>query len=450
MGLKYLTVLYKIYVLCLPFGRLFVLPFGAFFNKVITQFSTIVMLLGVFYIMCSRISFWNNKRCSLFLRMYIYMFFSSILMATILTITLSNTPESPYSAILGDVVLYFFVVLSIYFNTYCLSHCISIKSIWSIFDWQIIILLIVGYSQLVAIVGFSFPYDVLSSIFALRSLQYLTSLDRGVTFFGAEPAAASIICFITIPYIYSCIHMQKGKKRFYYVFALLLFLLLVLTSNSSQLMIVFLSSALLFVWTCYKPIKKSFYYLSFLVGLFFAIVYLNVDGILMTSNTDTTSLEYMLFGKIVDRSNMSLAMRSSTVINDLKVFMDYPFTGVGDGNQGFFFAENQPLWTTYSLEVSKIISENIIPNGGGNFFASYLSAYGILGVVIFFVFLSRYKRLYKTSFLVEEKRLGFIFRVAMILFLFSGWHTVGIKQVEIIIFILSLPCVAYQDEKNKV
>lgn len=449
MELKYLPTLYKIYVLCLPFGRLFALPFGAFFNKVITQFSTIVMLLGVFYIMCSRVSLWNNYRCSPFFRMYIYMLFSSILMATILTITLSNIPESPYSAILGDVVLYFFVVLSIYFNTYCLSNCISTKSIWSIFDWQIIILLIVGYSQLVAMVGFSFPYDVLSSVFALRSLHYLTTLDRGVTFFGAEPAAASIICFITIPYLYSCIQTQKGKKRFYYAMALLLFVFLILCSNSSQLLILFLGSALLFVWTCFKPIRNSFYYLSFFVGLIFAIVYLNVDSILMTSNTESTSLEYVLFGKIVDSSNMSLAMRSSTVINDLKVFMDYPLTGVGDGNQGFFYVQNQPLWTTYSLEVSKIISENIVPNGGGNFFASYLSAYGILGIAVFLSFLSKYKRLYRTSFLIEEKRLGDIFRIAMILFLFSGWHTVGIKQVEIIIFLLSLPCVAYQYEKNK-
>lgn len=38
--------IYKLYVLCLPFGRLFDLSLGDFLNKVITQFSTWIMLLG--------------------------------------------------------------------------------------------------------------------------------------------------------------------------------------------------------------------------------------------------------------------------------------------------------------------------------------------------------------------------------------------------------------------
>lgn len=431
---------YKLYLLCLPFEQLFDFGFGDFFSKVIPQFSTIVMLIGTFLLLLGGASL-KNSRNQLFMQLYLYMVVASVVMASVLSFQVAAHQESPFSVILGDVILYFFVVLSVFYNSYCLSHYGAFINLSRIFDWQVIILLVVGYAQLAGMLGFSAPYDLLSSVFALRELSWLENLNRGVTFFGTEPSSAAILCFVVIPYLFSSIQVQRGFKRYYYIVALLLFVFLIFSSNSSQLLILFLGALALFIWNCLMPIKRIFYYASFTLGALFAIAYLGAESISMTSNSDNTSIEYVVLGKVVDRENLSTAMRASTVINDLKVFADYPITGVGDGNQGYFYADNQPAWTTYSQEVSDLILTHAIPNGGGNFFPAYISAYGLIGIVVLLAFFARYKELYRTSFLMEDKRMNRIFQIAIILFLFSGWHVVGIKQSETIIFVLSLPCI---------
>ena len=435
------SLLYKLYILCLPFGRLFDLPFGDLYNKVITQFSTLLMLIGVFVLLMSNVKI-RNSRNYLFYNFYLYMLVASFVMSCVLIFIVDIHSENPFSAILGDIILYYFVVLSISYNGYCLTRLLPFNSLYTIFDWQVIILLIIGYAQLAGMLGFPGPYNLLSSVFALRELSWLSNLERGVTFFGTEPSSAAILTFIVIPYLFSSIRYNRGLKRFYYICASFLFSILVLGSNSSQMLIMFLTSLALFIWSSYRPISKFFFYGSFCIGLFFVLSYLSVDNLTLTNNRENSSLEYAVLGKVLDRENRSTAMRASTVINDMKVFFDYPLTGVGNGNQGFFYAQNQPTWTLISDEVNDLISSNTIPNGGGNIFPSLLSAYGIIGIFVFLFFLSRYKKLYCTSFLQCDKRINTIFRIAIVLLLFSGWHVVGIKQSETIIFILSLPCVA--------
>lgn len=449
MTSKFLSAnIYKFYVLCLPFGRLFDLPFGDLFNKVFTEFSTIVMLIGSLILILGNKSLVNSRN-RLFLRIYTYMFISSTLMAIILSFILPIQYESPISTILGDIVLYLLVILSLFYNCYCLTHYVSFTTIYKIFNWQIVLLLIVGYSQLAGMLGFAAPYNLLSSIFSLREISWLKDLDRGVTFFGSEPSSAAILCFIIVPYLYSEIQFETGLKRLKYIVALFLFAFLAINSNSSQFLILFIGSSILFIWSCFKPIKKIFYYGSFILGLTFAVAYISTNNIsLMTQNMDADSLEYAVLGKVVDRNNKSTAMRASTVINDFKVFTDFPIAGVGDGNQGFFYEENQPSWTLASDEVSSLIRTHTIPNGGGNFFPAYISAYGIIGILVLALFVINYKKLYCSSFLIQDKRINTIFQIAIILFLFAAWHVVGIKQSETIIFILSLPCIKVTCENN--
>ena len=420
--------LYKLYVLCLPFGQLFNLPFGDTFNKIIPAFSTLVMLVGCLILFVQGRPLMNSRN-RLFARMYSYMAIISIIMAVVLSLVIDITQyEPPMSAIVGDLVLYFWVVLSIFYNSYCLSHYVSFSSIYKIFDWQIAILLIVGYAQLLGLLGLAGPYNFLSSIFSLRELSWLSTLNRGVTFFGSEPASASILCFIVMPYLYSSIQTKKGAKKLKYIIALLLLFVLVLGSNSSQFLTLSVGSVLLFMWSYFRPIKKAFYYISFSIGLLFAIAYISSESLSTADAADHNSLEYVLIGKVVDKSNHSTAMRASTVINDLKVFADYPITGVGDGCQGYFYAKNQPTWTQYAGEVNDLIRTKTVPNGGGNFFPSFISAYGIIGIIVLLFFISKYRKLYNSSFLKKDKRMDTIFQIAIVLFLFASWHVIGVKQ----------------------
>lgn len=127
-------------------------------------------------------------------------------------------------------------------------------------------------------------------------------------------------------------------------------------------------------------------FLAFFAGLAVAVLYSLDLSSSDAINSDKESFEYVLVGKIQDRDNLSTAMRASTVINDMKIFYDYPFTGIGDGNQGYFYRQNVPMWVVASEEVQSLMHGTKIANGGGNFFPSFVSAYGLIGVVFFYFF----------------------------------------------------------------
>ena len=191
-------------------------------------------------------------------------------------------------------------------------------------------------------------------------------------------------------------------------------------------------------------LKRIFFVISCFLGFIIAIFYsldLNLNSNI--NNNDSQSFSYVIYGKVVDQQNPSTAMRASTIINDMKIFYDYPFTGVGNGNQGFFYKKNMPLWVQSSEEVQNIMYSNtIIANGGGNFFPAYISGFGLIGIIILIIFIWKYHKIYKSSLLQENIQLRTIFEIGIIIFLLSSWYVVGIKQNETIIFLLSLPFVA--------
>lgn len=49
-------------------------------------------------------------------------------------------------------------------------------------------------------------------------------------------------------------------------------------------------------------------------------------------------------------------MRSSSIVNDMKIFFKYPITGVGDGLQGYWYNENLPIIYLASTEVQDLAS----------------------------------------------------------------------------------------------
>ena len=146
--------------------------------------------------------------------------------------------------------------------------------------------------------------------------------------------------------------------------------------------------------------------------------------------------------KFQDRENYSTMMRASTVVNDVKIFINNYGIGVGDGNQGYWYKDNVPEWCLSSVEVQDIISSHTIPNGGGAFFPSFFSAFGMLGAIALIMFLRKYRKAYKIFQINGNRRVLFIYQIAIVIFLFSGWYTMGIKKSETLIFILTLPCIS--------
>lgn len=441
--------LYKLYLFCLPLGQLFKITPDGFLLP--WQFSTIIMMLGFFRIVVTR-PLKTNEGIRAFGKLYLYMAAFSLLASVVLSVTLDTAlTVSPLRRCLGDVVLYLVALCSICYNYYGLTKLVSIAELLQIFKLQTIVLLIVGMLQLGTLFGVgNGVYSVLCSVFALRDVVYLTSLDRGVTFFGTEPASSSIICFIVIPFILCSISTNKGGKRLFYVIEFILMAILFLLSNSSSALLSFgfLVVAYLVVYMFHIRAKKLLMIGAFMIGLVVAVLYsLDIstsDGV----NSDKESLEYVLVGKVQDKDNMSTAMRASTVINDMKIFYEHTFTGVGDGNQGYFYRKHVPTWALGSEEVQSLMHGTKIANGGGNFFPAFISAYGLIGIIVFLFFLKSYSLSYRQSFIQEDKRFQMIYVLGISLFLLSGWYVVGVKLNESICFLLSLPCVEKMRKKG--
>ncbi|NDV66986.1 O-antigen ligase family protein [Bacteroides sp. 224] len=448
--------IYKLYVFFLPFDRFIEFPFGDFINSILISFSSLLMLLGMVLIIYRGWFYYSNGIrvfCYLCIFMTMYSFIISLLLHSELGVI---NGEDSFTAIRGDIILYFLALASIYYNYYNLSYNVNFNQLKNIFKTQIIILLIIGYLQLASMSGYSLAtniYTFLSSFLSLKKLEYLVLLDRGVTLFGSEPASVSILCFIIIPYTISQIYCNR--KRFgyliVYVIIYVLFAILFLLSNSTQALISFLVITVVGgIIILRHNIHTYIYILFFSLGLFMAILY-SADSFSKTSNMQNKTFAYTIYGKLLDRSNQSTAMRVSTIINDMKVFYENPILGVGNGNQGFFYNKNLPAWTLKSGEVQTIRSgKKGIVNGGGNFFPAYISAFGLVGIIVIILFTNLYIKQYKKSFLQNDINAKIMFQLGIILFLISSWYVVGVKQNETILFLLSLPCVISDDfNQNK-
>ena len=443
-------LIYKLYFFCIPFGHIFNLPFNDAIHAYVPEYDVIFMLLGLAVLVStSGINF--SKRLSKLWMLYGICVLLSVILSIALTLSSDELIESPFHAIMGDIILYLFFVLSVCYNSYSLTHTVRFKDLVPVLNLQLIILLVVGYLQFLAMRGISLAetfYLTLCRVLALRDITWIAELERGVTFFGTEVASTSLLCYLIIPFNLVMIASTKGRTRFWYILSLALFSVLFLTSGSSSALISFLivvgSFALLRLNFPVKVLMTG----AFVAGMAIAILY-SVSfgfGTRRYVDDDRSSFNYILAGKLFDTSNRSTLTRASTVINDMRIFYDQPLIGCGNGNQGFYYNENVPAWMDESDEVGMI--RKTIPNGGGNFFPSYLSGFGILGIIFLIMFLTRYMKWIRNSILVQDDSLRELFFLGMILFLVSSWYVIPLKQSETIAFLFSLPFIAISKPKQ--
>lgn len=439
--------IYKFYFLCLPLGHVFNLPFNEAIQPYLPDFSTLIALFGLFVLAVSEKSLSTNSRIRSLFKLYAILVVYSIIASFVLTLHLNNPIESPFRAIVGDIVLYLLFILSVYYNYVILNKYIRLSSLFQLMKLQMIILLFVGGIQLLSINGVfpaSILYNILASVFSLRDLSWLSNLERGVTFFGTEPASASLICYLTIPYIGAMIITHKKRHKFKFLIILFLFAFLFFSSDSSSALISFVFVILAAVFlSIIKGRPNTLKLLSFTMGLLMAIMYTVVFAQVALEVDADAGLSYVLLGKFFDTTNYSTITRTSTIINDMHIFMDLPITGVGNGNQGFYYNEYVPSWMDCAKEVEGMRA--VIPNGGGNFFPSFISGFGIIGIVLLHSFIKKFIKWESDSILKENKTIAMIYNISISLFLLSSWYSVSIKSFEIMAFIISLPMI-----KNRV
>ena len=439
----FLRSLYLLYVFFLPMGSVFHIPEGAL-GTLLKSMSMNIMLIGVLYIVIEH-DFRFPSSLRPFTRLFLFMFGYSIIAAIVLSITLDVQYRSPLACVMSTLVLYFEGLLSVYFNIFCLNKLVSFRDLYRVFDAQIVFSIIFGFIQLGALLGVGICasiYGSMEHIFNIVSVKGLLMMERGVTLFGMEPSSLTVYCFIIIPYILVRLFYEK-KHMLFYAVSLFLFSILFVASHSTQTLLSFIAVLLSFAVISFRrEIIGTLKLGAFLVGLLMAVITTMSDNTTINNtavNADVNSHTYVIAGKVVDRSNQSTQMRSSTIINNMRIFYKYVIVGVGDGNQGFWYAENVPEWCKSSKEVNDIISFHIIPNGGGAFFPAYLAAYGLFGLFALWLFVIKYRRSYRTSILNEDKNVNTIYQIGLVLMLLCGWYTLTFRESPIGMFVLSLP-----------
>lgn len=438
------TKLYKSYLFFLPLGIFlrYELPLQEYlFNAFSCFFFWPGFLLAISgrrkKIVPSLLKGWRKMTC--FQAIYTF------LLATILFVPLGPlNGENTLRACIGIIVFGIVVLMHISYNVYAFAHLITWNQAERIFYKSIYVLLFIGYLQLatIRIGGFAGIYHVLGSVFFLTD-----DLDRGVQFFGSEASTVSTLFIFVIPFLISkilhskTIHIFKNKD----LLLLALFLPLFISSNSSSVLLSLLMVTLVFICMIFR--YHMFYRVclmgSFLIGMLIAVAYGLGDMRFQGKTDDQEDLAYILLGKITDTDNHSTMMRSSSIINDMKIFFEYPLTGVGDGLQGYWYNENLPIVYLASPEVSDLVhGKNGIADGGGAYFPLMLSAYGLIGVFFLIMFLGEYKR-----YMIPKKAEGAIpipicmFRIFICIFLSSGWFVLGIRQNFSVCFAVSLPII---------
>ena len=437
-------IIYYMFIFFLPFTGVLNLSFipETIRTYIFPQSSNYFLFLGLItYILSKRMVIPRCGELSNTFALYIYTTVHSVIMALILYLPLGILyNETTLRAISGNIIFYFIVILGLYYNYVMLTECVEIHELYRIFDAQIIILLIVGYLQFATIwVGgvFSNMYSQIAPWFNLLPIE---KLNRGVCFFGSEPSSASILSYVVIPYLLARLLIQADGKRGTMV-KIALFVPLLINSTSSALLItiVLLIVAFIALFTNSGFVYKAVAISSFVIGAGIAIMY-GLDSFVQTTVTDERSLMYMIFGKIVDRTSMSTMARSSTIINDMRVFFEFPLTGVGNGIQGFFYNENVPSWAMKSYEVQTWMSgANGVVGGGGSFFCTFISSYGIVGCIAAIPmvrqFISYVQNMKKNNELCHK-----MFCMFIVMFLASCWFSMGIRDANIS-FLLALPLV---------
>lgn len=445
--------IYFLYIFFLPFGNALA---PTFMPAVLRQYlfkntSSYFFVIGIILILfLNKGQMQYNQGIAKWMKYFAYTSAYSFILALILFIPLGEcNGEDTFRAVIGPIMNTALMVSAIYYNYIALKNFVNFKELFKIFDIQIIILLCVGYLQFICSTT-----GALSGVYTITAnalnLLPLSNLSRGVTFFGTEPSSASLLCYVIIPYIFSRIIADVGWHKVKYILTIALFMFLTLNSTSSSFLILFLLCWAAFIGivllrgTVYKVVLIS----AFVIGMVIAVGY-GLDNLIQVyMGTDKESVMYYVFGKIVDRTSQSTMMRSSSIINDMKIFFDNPITGVGNGIQGYFFNANCPNWVKVSTEVQLWLSgKNGIMGGGGAYFPTLLSSFGVLSLLVVAPLFKEYKAAIENNG-AENNEAKNMFLIFIVLFAAAGWFSMSLGDQNAA-FIMSIPLAVSMTEYNK-
>lgn len=306
---------------------------------------------------------------------------TSLVMSLILNDRLGELyGQSMMTTSLPSICWLFFNFVTVLYFSWSYSR-VSGRLLDSVFDAFVVFVFLI--SALEIVLGETF-----SGIISKWVVQYDVYISRGrICGVATEPSTMSaVLGMICLPYCYARFKRGAGK-RYIVAFAALILVAFFTKSTTVYITVLFVCTGIL-VRECGSLFNRNAGYLALAISLIGLILILSAVAIFGAGDASSSSPINDAISGVVSRAtstvDLSGAYRNSTIVNDWKVFSEYPLCGVGDGNQGFFYAQNLPDWILLSGSVEVIDALSGVKGvlDGGAFIGSVVSGYGIIGIVM--------------------------------------------------------------------
>lgn len=315
-----------------------------------------------------------------------------------------------------------------------------------------VVLLVTGYMQIAVLAelpGAAVIYDKLNFMGWLLDAETITRYER-VCAVSSEPShfgltLATIVC----PYVFSRLLLAERRecRKYWTCFVLMLPPLAMTLSSTAYLgvMIDMAAFAVLWIYRKYRFSGKKIELKKLAVLAAGAVLVL----ILLLK---LTPLGYYVGSKIsLQNGSLASTIRYSTVLTDLNAFKHYPITGIGNGNQGYFYNETtlsyapEEYWGYYEFADRLDGSMGIV--SGGAFLPAFLSGYGLIGVAfLIWLFVACLRAARKIP---EEYRVyQYMYYIGMASFLVLSTATIALEGNFREMFLLSIPLLGAMQEKQ--
>lgn len=405
----------KLYLFLLPFRMItpfeflqdVIGPLANFIDIIFLTFGLVLWILspGGMRIYSINVPLYRTLRNSILL-----LNLMSLVMACVMCLQYGDyNGKSPFLAII-PMGLFYFQYLLIFLYNMRVFQLMDYRTIVRIFSRLCVVLLVIGYIQVMAIWGIGAQlYDTFAEIiggFVPSSKFYKLPLT------GSEAAAGgAIMCIFVFPFLIAR-YLHGNKKS---LLQLLLWLLPLYYTRSSTAYLLFVVDMGAFILLLLRQLKETGHLAKLISVVAFACV---ISFAVVSGSAETGLIEeisYTAFDKAVDIDNGSTASRMVPFVVNWGCFTEMPLIGVGNGLQGYFFFKYFPYeflnapGTDLGIFLERASESGSIPNGG-TFLLGYFSGYGIIGIVILIIIILK---LWKT-FKARESMLG-VFREMFII-----------------------------------
>ncbi len=437
----------KLYIFLLTLNMIGPLTFTqTFFHAAAAKTDFVLHVIGIYLIL--RRNHWNirftdsseSRLLKFFAGVVLLLNVSSLVMACVMQSSYGSIgSDTAFSAISGMIIYWFQYVFIFWYNKEIFSF-LTKEEIVKVLQAEMWALLVLSYIQLAAMnigaVGSIYDKLDIFSVFVDKRIMTKVSLT------GTEGASAGgIISILVMPFLLSCILNRKQHKK--EIIQILLWIPPLYNTNSSTAYMTTAAVFVIFIFVGGKRGIISRNALLILCGVagVLLVIYLNGDTILSLMPEDMSEqIRYLLFEKATDHDNGSTVSRTIPLITNWGAFTEYPFLGVGNGCQGYFYRKYFPSWAMNVAGSDVMVFYERAGQGianGAVFFPSVLSGYGIAGTLFLVIYLFKSHRLLKS----KKGKLGMFvdfYWLALIPIFMNGFQGEFAGEYYIF-FLLSIP-----------